>query len=193
MSSEYEFWVTMHNNLGDRAARLSNLCLTVEFWDLHRHQAQGTTVMAEVGKWVSHVILTVSRAVVTRQATHDTDGSLTQEGPDELTDLPAVPAGTWAPFAIESPIPWQFTNMYGFSIVAEIAGWFSHAAEEAANLGEQPRWLSTYQLYLDYQLATVGKPGPISDKKWIDPIVFGQTIACGRYHFVSVLHGSPKS
>ncbi len=130
--------------------------------------------------------------MVTRQATHHTDGSLTQEGADELTDLPAVPAGTWAPFAIESPIPWQLTNMYGFSIVAEIAGWFSHAVE----LSGKPWRTTSLAVYLpallDYQLAT-GKPGPIYDKKWIDPIVFGQTIACGRYHFISVVHGSPKS
>ena len=24
----------------------------------------------------------------------------------------------------------------------------------------------------------------------LGPIVFGQTIACGRYHFISVAHGS---
>ena len=166
--SEYEFWVVLHNSLADRAARLANLCRSVVFWDLHRQQARNTDALEQLGQWISDVILTVSRAVVARQVTNEADGSLVRENPEAPVVAVDDVSGVWVPFHIVSPIPWNLTNVYGFSIVADIAGWFSQGLTEAIHLDEKPRWLATYQIFLDYQLAT-GKPGPIYDKKWIDP------------------------
>lgn len=168
LDSEYDFWVAVHNNLADRAARLANLCRTGEFWAMRKQQVHGTTFVSELGRWVSGVILAVSQAVVAHQVTSDADGLNSLDVVDLPREAFADSDGTWEPFAIVSPLPWTLTRTYGFSIVAEIAGWITQALTEAASLGEQPQWLSTYQLYLDYQLAT-GKPGPIYDKKWINP------------------------
>lgn len=135
---------------------------------MRKQQVHGTTFVSELGRWVSGVILAVSQAVVAHQVTSDADGLNSLDVVDLPREAFADSDGTWEPFAIVSPLPWTLTRTYGFSIVAEIAGWITQALTEAASLGEQPQWLSTYQLYLDYQLAT-GKPGPIYDKKWINP------------------------
>lgn len=102
------------------------------------------------------------------QITREADNIDIPEPSDPSLDVQEDAGGSWVFFAIVTPLPWKLTNTYGFSIVAEIAGWISQALEEAVQLDSQPHWISTYQLYLDYQLAT-GKPGPIYDKKWIDP------------------------
>eukprot|EP00434_Breviolum_minutum_P008662 symbB.v1.2.007635.t1/scaffold472.1/size199090/5 len=167
VDSEYECWLVLHNNLADRAARLANLCRTVEFWALHKQQFYNIETLLETGRWVSETILEVSRAVVTRKDTNEADGSLVRESPESV-EVTVEAGGEWTQFSIASPLPWALTNVYGFRIVADIAGWFSQAMTEAAHLDEQPRWLATYQIFLDYQLAT-GKPGPIYDKKWVDP------------------------
>lgn len=168
LDSEYEFWVALHNGLADRAARLANLCRSVDFWAVHQQQVRGTECFAEFGRWVSDTILAVSRAVVAHQVTRDAE-SLDQPEPlNRQPDTIEADGGSFEPFTVVSPLPWKLTNTYGFNIVADIAGWFSQALGEAVQVNAQLHWISTYQLYLDYQLAT-GKPGPIYDKKWIDP------------------------
>ena len=189
LDSEYDFWVAVHNNSADRAARLANLCRTSEFWATHKQQVRGTSVVSELGRWVSGVILAVSKAVVARQVTSDADGLNSLDIVDLPREALADSDGTWEPFTIVSPLPWTLTRTYGFSIVAEIAGWITQALTEAASLGEQPRWLSTYQLYLDYQMAT-GKPGPIYDKKWINPDIRPDV---RMRNFENGVRGLPKS
>lgn len=151
-------WCFSHNAMADRAAVLANQTRDAQFWALHARHSQALAVMSHYAQIVHDVQLRISQAVVRAEKPIQLEMEPTAElSPVRLQwqDLPTL------------QIPAAAVRWYGDTLVRSIVSWFWQGIAEATG---GPKWLSHFQLYADYMLAT-GSKGPIRLKpanRWQD-------------------------
>ena len=164
-----DYWCFLHNSLADRAARLSNLLRTDEFWQFHRRHAQEVELAWHISQCVQQVILDISRAVVVRDEAYsgipDDSATIVPEGLSRLRK-----EGQWQGASFPLVLPPEITGKFGFRMTSQFVGWVQQALRQATQECVEPAWISFSQLYIDYQMST-GEPGPICIQSWIDAAV----------------------
>ena len=165
-TTAFATWCFRHNNWVDRLAVRANFRRSAAFWQLHDRHLRASAFAQEVYQHVHHVQMAISRAAVQPEAPL----SLPEE-PVEL-DVP-LPA-TWKPLP-PLVIPSAAVRWYGDNIVRLMLSWFWQAVGGGES---QLRWMSHFQLYVDFMLST-GHPGPIHRKRWEDASTIPQVSLLG--------------
>lgn len=149
-----EEWCHRNNNLADRTAVRANFLRPASFWTLLEQHLDALTVAREISRHVQHVQLEISRVQV-RYA-------------DDI-ETPCVQVA-WEPVPA-CEVDWSFhclpaaaARWYGQRMVRLLVSWFFQCVDPVAS---PVVWISHYQLYLDFQMAT-GEVGPIHLKTWAD-------------------------
>eukprot|EP00435_Cladocopium_sp_Y103_P008506 s2756_g2.t1 len=162
--SGFDAWCFLYNGLADQAAQLANLNRTEEFWLLHKQFVAETDSALSIAHALQRIMLSISRRILFHQV---------QVDKEPLEDAAAHPAG----ITLAKPLPWQalpeetpvsepILRRFGHRVVQMLVSWFYHGL-----IGphlDQARWISFYQLYIDYMLAT-GESGPLHFDTWEDP------------------------
>ena len=148
-------WCFRHNGVADRQAVRANLSRDDKFWQLYHRHFTATESIQTINRTVQRVQLAISQEV------------LRQEMPVlvETTHVPysSVPGDVWRPLP-ELWLPPAAIRWYGDTLVRHIVSWFWNAL---SNSGGPARWISHFQLYVDFMLVT-GRPGPVHQGKWLD-------------------------
>ena len=169
-----ELWCSTFNEAADEKAKQANRARSAAFWSLHSRHVQAVSLARDVSRQVQTVQLAISRRVL-REA--DTRSSRVQPSASDASVL----LGTWDVLPPITHFPAQAVRWYGLAMVQLIMSWFWGALPNEP--GQQMKWISHTQLYVDFQLAT-GNNGPVHQKKWgnsadfpltgIEPIGFKQ-------------------
>lgn len=150
-------WCFTHNAMADQAAVLANQSRDASFWDLHDRHCGALAAIGYYNRLVQNVQLLISREVVRGEKPVQLEAD-PEPAPEETlrwTTLPSL------------QIPAAAVRWYGDSIVRSIVSWFWQGVADG---GDRPMWISHFQLYADYMLAT-GLPGPVRlqpDNRWRD-------------------------
>eukprot|EP00435_Cladocopium_sp_Y103_P066578 s1039_g28.t2 len=151
-SSDLDAWCARNNATADRAAVRANFARDSAFWTLYlRHLAECNHVRM-ISRHVQHVQLAVSRAQV-RLA----DDVIPE--PREPYRFPEPSSGIVLPPLAQ--LPAGAVRWYGIEVVRQLVSWFWQGVSPS----EPVRWISHFQLYLDFQLAT-GERGPVHFSNW---------------------------
>lgn len=75
------------------------------------------------------------------------------------------PDAEWVQPFLQSQAPLQVSQRFGHQWA-----WLSEGLQQATTVAAHPKWISWYQLYIDYQIRT-GDYGPHFDGGWQDPAV----------------------
>ena len=142
-------WCFAHNALVDKAAVLANQQRPSAFWELHERHCQALAAMTHYATVVHDVQLRISQEVVRGEKPVQLEPV-----PEELADPDLRLHWTQLP---PLQLPQAALRWYGDSVVRSIVSWFWQGVHEAEG---PPLWLSHFQLYADYMMAT-GLPGPI--------------------------------
>jgi hypothetical protein len=140
-------WCFTHNAMADQAAVLANQSRDASFWDLHDRHCGALAAIGYYNRLVQNVQLLISREVVRGEKPVQLEAD-PEPAPEETlrwTTLPSL------------QIPAAAVRWYGDSIVRSIVSWFWQGVADG---GDRPMWISHFQLYADYMLAT-GLPGPV--------------------------------
>ena len=150
-----EEWCFKHNALVDKFAVQANQARGADFWHLHDRHVRAVTRVGELNSLIQRVLLDISRDVVS------------MEVPDIPDDLPeqafSVPCRPWRPLPTLS-IPAGAVRWYGDAMVRLIMSWFWQCLHGSQG---DCRWVSHYQLYSDFMMAT-GHPGPVHRQRWLE-------------------------
>ena len=142
-------WCFSHNALADQAAVAANQTRDGMFWDLHERHCQATAVMSHYNCLVQTVQLRISQEVVREEKPVLLEAEVPEVDEPHVrlhwTGLPSL------------QIPPAAVRWYGDALVRSIVSWFWHGISEAHSA---PVWMSHFQLYADFMLAT-GDPGPV--------------------------------
>eukprot|EP00435_Cladocopium_sp_Y103_P032743 s118_g8.t1 len=161
--SGFEAWCYLYNGLADQAAQMANMTRSASFWTLHKQYMTETEAAQSLAISLQRVMLNISRKILFHQV------EVRQE-PGEAP-LPGVAATS------ACPRPWQglpsvpcvtacTLRRFGTRVVHLMVSWLYQALSVATPLDD--RWISLYQLYIDYMLAT-GEGGPLHLTVWEDP------------------------
>eukprot|EP00435_Cladocopium_sp_Y103_P018281 s2658_g4.t1 len=162
--SGFEAWCFLHNGLADQAAQLANLQRPEAFWKVHRKFVAQTEDALSLAQAVHTVMLKISRKVLFHQVE-------VRETPPECA-LPAALAPLdpgplpWQALPAEVVLPEGILRRFGHRVIRQITGWLYQALQDTSS--SDARWISFYQLYIDYMLAT-GEGGPLHLNGWEDP------------------------
>eukprot|EP00435_Cladocopium_sp_Y103_P016651 s1710_g4.t1 len=156
--SPLEDWCFCHNRLADRSAVRANFARSHSFWQLYHDHVQACHIAYTLSTEVQMVLLQVSRAAVNAE---DNELAVEPSEPVFQPDRPPVEAWTGLrPFSL----PALAARWYGQAMVCKLLSWWWFTLDGVA---EPCRWVSHFQLYLAFQLAT-GWTGPIHDPRWMD-------------------------
>ena len=117
------------------------------FWQMQARHSKAIRFTSHYSRLTQDVQLAISQAVVRGekpvQLELDSDA-------DEVK-----PCQPWVPLP-DLQIPFAAVRWYGDALVRSIVSWFWQGIDEGGDLA----WISHFQLYADYMLAT-GQPGPV--------------------------------
>eukprot|EP00435_Cladocopium_sp_Y103_P071966 s172_g38.t2 len=162
--SGFEAWCYLYNGLADQAAQLANMTRPDSFWTLHKQYIAETEAAQSLAIALQRVMISISRKILFHQVE-------ARQEPHEAQPLPAVVVSPACPH------PWQglpkvpsvtssTLRRFGTRVVHLLVSWLYHALAGAPT--PEDRWISFYQLYIDYMLAT-GEGGPLHLTVWEDP------------------------
>ena len=149
-----EEWCFTHNSFADQTAMHAQRMRSDGFWRLFGHHVNATIACQQVSRAVQHALLAVSRAVI--RSNDDAE-------PDERQEVglpPPVPAGCWQPLG-ELHIPQAAVRWYGDEVVRVVLSWYWQALHGST---ATVRWVSQFQLYIDFMLS--GESGPTNYDGW---------------------------
>eukprot|EP00438_Fugacium_kawagutii_P012001 Skav213762 [mRNA] locus=scaffold3859:178163:189230:+ [translate_table: standard] len=150
------------NSFADRTAVRANLNRNHAFWDFHSHHVQQVHWCRRVSRSVQRALLSVSREVFkTEMVAQSDDVSPPDEPPCQAKQVPSVEF-----WHTDGELPFKIRTAYGDAFIGRVAAWLGAIRTELALCEEVlPRWVSTFQLYVDFQKAC-GR-GPIRvDGRW---------------------------
>ena len=156
-SSPFEDWCLLHNNWADRTALRANFNRPASFWNVYNAHVVACAISHKISRAVQMVLLRVSQAAMKAQATAE---------PEEEPNVAPVrpPPGSWQGLRELKRFPSAAARWYGQTLVRKILSWWQHTLHGAC---DSCQWVSHFQLYLDFQLAT-GSRGPVHEKQWRD-------------------------
>eukprot|EP00435_Cladocopium_sp_Y103_P023278 s1041_g5.t1 len=146
-----EAWCARHNAFADRTAVRANFSRPPEFWSFYKMHIAACNHVRTISRHVQQVQLEVSRAQM--------KASETFTPVPEPYQFPA-PA-PWAVLPALTVLPASAARWYGEVLVRQLVSWFWQGIDPH----ETVRWVSHYQLYIDFQMAT-GERGPVHLKQW---------------------------
>ena len=161
-----EQWAYLHNSLVDRAARLANMCRDQTFWSLHAEYASEVEHVKRIVSSVQQVILNIGRSAVFRDEYNEAPATSDEAVSGPRSKMHTLDHSSRREFCLSDPLPISACERFGFRLTSLLFEWLRHAVEQS--VGEQPAWVSFYQLYIDFQCAT-GEVGPIYKNGWVDP------------------------
>jgi ribonuclease HI len=153
--SVFAAWCFRHNGLADAWAVFANFDRPNLFWDLRSRRHTALEGITQINRVVQQVLLRISQEVVR----HDTPAIL--ELPAHVASV--IPFESWFPLP-PLTIPCGAVRWYGDALVRIVSSWFWQTLHDSS---ECLKWVSHFQLYVDFQLAT-GHPGPIHCGQWRD-------------------------
>ena len=133
------------------------------FWTLHERFIHDSKFATFVSRQVQQVLLDISRAAVQQQITSDAEGPHEQRSEAPRSTSPARP---WQPVPELTWVSQTVCRKFGQRLVMQIASWFLDGNQAAMH--SEMRWISLYQLYIDYMQCT-GEGGPLKLDGWSDP------------------------
>ena len=134
------------------------------FWTLHERFIHDSKFATFVSRQVQQVLLLdISRAAVQHQITSDAEGPHEQRSEAPRSTSPARP---WQPVPELTWVSQTVCRKFGQRLVMQIASWFLDGNQAAMH--SEMRWISLYQLYIDYMQCT-GEGGPLKLDGWSDP------------------------
>ena len=148
-----ESWIFWHNQLVDAAAEGFNHRRPMAFW----HMQSALQFSRQLVKDIWTVIVSVGRLQSQCSLEKPSqEGAEVPQGssPDEPYPLPCVG---------RPQIPGAMIRLYGRQNVDEVLHWWQNVGEAALRRAGPLRWVSGYQLYLDFWLTT-GYEGLISTR-----------------------------
>lgn len=151
--SVLEEWCFRHNHLADKHAVQANFDRTDDFWDLWDRHQRALGFASHYNQIMWQVQLKVSQAVVRG----DQPLPVSVEPMECSLPLP----GSW-PGLPPLAIPAGAVRWYGDSMVRLLLSWLW---QSLWGVSHQLRWISHFQLYIDFMLST-GHPGPIHAMRW---------------------------
>ena len=156
-----DLWSTHWNGHADTAAGNANLERPAAFWSLLERHRLATRAAHEISRHVQRVQLDVSLQVL-READVGTGD------PPVALEPPSAPAPTpvWVRLPALHALPSGAIRWYGDFLVRQILSWFWQAVGGPCE--EEVKWVSHFQLYVDYQLCT-GHFGPVHRARWLNP------------------------
>ena len=149
-----EEWCIRNNAMADRAAVRANFSRPQHFWALLDEHLTALSFVREVSRHVQHLQLAISRAQV-RYA----------DEVEPQVDIPlpeAAPA--WNLNVSFEKLPSAAARWYGQDVVRLLISWFLQSIDPGSS---GVIWISNFQLYVDFMLAT-DEPGPVHFSKWTD-------------------------
>ena len=150
-----EEWCFRHNALVDKFAVQANQSRGDGFWRLHARHVHAVNRVNDLSRLIQRVQLDISKEIVSMEPS---------DLPYELPELAfSVPCRPWRPLP-PLCLPAGAVRWYGDAMVRLISSWFwqcLHGAEGDC------RWVSHYQLYSDFMMAT-GHPGPVHLQRWVE-------------------------
>eukprot|EP00435_Cladocopium_sp_Y103_P017840 s827_g4.t1 len=114
---------------------------------------------------VQKTLLKISQLVVQEESLDETVSEL-----QGLCEPSPVPEGAWSGFQGAFFIPQPAVRWYGDGLVRKLLSWFWFAVDLAAEV----KWISQFQLYVDFMIST-GEVGPVHFDKWLDGVDFPMT------------------
>lgn len=139
------------NQLADHTAVLANRDRPCEFWDVLARHSGATHRIRIVCRAIQEVQLRISRKVFETKPIVEAE---TTFGPCQV-EVPS--AQDWV---FEDDLPMGVIAQYGSVFIAHVRRWLEQVKAELSDLSEQPRWVASHQLYVDFQKST-GHHGPI--------------------------------
>ena len=160
----FEEWCFLHNCLADSAAQLVNTQRTADFWRLHATFKQQVEEEARRALVIQQTLLSISRAVLfhSKEALDEGCGGETMMSPTRAEPCPL----RWPGLPEVAGCPSVLVQRFGLRVVTSICNWFFDAF---GGQGESVRWISFYQLYIDFMQST-GDSGPLHLNDWEDPV-----------------------
>ena len=152
-----EAWMSFHNDMADRAARLANQSRPPCFWTQWEEHVRATHFADRLFSQVHALQLEVGRRQV-----QSSQVPVQQTVPprETRTFVKRCVVGHW-----RGEIPPKVARQFGYSHVHRAARWMQ-ARMVSTESGLM--WVSFVQLYLDFQL-TFGNPGPLLiQQQWTD-------------------------
>eukprot|EP00438_Fugacium_kawagutii_P032583 Skav236449 [mRNA] locus=scaffold1758:16283:20872:+ [translate_table: standard] len=144
-------WVQTHNALADRLAVCANRGRPDWVVCLHRQHVQQTVVMRRLNRDIQRVQLQVSKA------------HFQAEKPDRPEVVPVPVVGGSFALTLQPVVRPALVGKYGYDYVCLLYSWLSMVVADPGFDAAQPCWVSTYQLYVDFN-TSVGHPGPIVNR-----------------------------
>lgn len=154
-------WAYFHNGVVDVAAKTANLSRSTDFWIFHRSHVRAVRSFRYISRQVQDVLVRVSKAAL-----------LSKLDDDDQIDTVQRPVGfgfllEWGTIPQVEGVARKLVRRFGFRLVKQCRDWLVHCLHASQSL--QLKWISWYQLYIDYMMAT-GEEGPLRFTEWIDPI-----------------------
>lgn len=149
-----EEWCHRNNNLADKTAVRANFSRPRSFWALLTAHLEALHFAREISRQVQHVQLAISRVQV----------RYTEDVEVPTAPIHHDPVPQWNVDVTFERLPGAAARWYGQRIVRLLASWFLQCLDPCSS---PVVWVSHYQLYLDFQMAT-GEVGPIHLKTWAD-------------------------
>ena len=152
VGTSVEEWCCRNNALADRAAVRANFARPPAFWTLLQSHVNALNHMRDISRQIQKVQLAVSQAQV----------RYCDNMQDVVVEPVQLPIPAWVPLPKLTVLPAAAARWYGCDIVRMLVSWFWQGVDPSASAMV---WVSHYQLYVDFMLAT-GEPGPVRFKTW---------------------------
>ena len=149
-------WCFRNNEFADKCAVQANCDRETYFWSLQARHQQAHARARALSDLIQRVQLAISQDVVSLEPSELPDAL-----PEECT-LP-LPDSPWTSLP-SLHIPAGAVRWYGDPMVRLVISWFWQTLFAAAG---PVRWISHFQLYIDFMMAT-GHPGPVHLHKWME-------------------------
>ena len=181
-----EEWAFWHNHVADQAAAQAQWDRPSWFWDFYAGHVSSTLACHDLSRKVQRVLLAISRRVV--QEAENQPGEVR----DDLCVSPPVPSDAWTPVGLMC-VPMLAVRWYGDGLVRSVLSWFWASTFQSPH---PVRWISQFQLYLDFLLC--GGDGPIKVHQWSasertpEQDLLSFTFQARSRWFAKVLKGSTK-
>eukprot|EP00438_Fugacium_kawagutii_P001634 Skav211752 [mRNA] locus=scaffold1548:659930:672993:- [translate_table: standard] len=138
------------NSFADRTAVRANLNRNSDFWDLHKQHVQQVHWCRRVSRVIQQALLSVSREVFKTEMVSQCE----ELPPSDATPCQAKPVPSVGCRHTEGELPFKIRAAYGDAFIGRVAAWLGAVRTELESCEEGlPRWVSTFQLYVDFQKA----------------------------------------
>ena len=153
-SSPLEEWCFTHNAFADQTAMAAHRLRHPSFWTLFGRHVNATIACQRISREVQQTLLAVSKAVL-----RDRDAAEAVEREDLGVPM-QVSADDWTPVG-QLSIPTAAVRWYGDGVVRQVLSWFWQAVHGST---AELRWVSQFQLYVDFMLS--GEAAPTNYDGW---------------------------